>query len=65
VITNIIIQGADFSHENGTGGESMFGGYFEDKSFEVKHNRTYLLTISNSGNKNTNKKEPKSWACLE
>jgi cyclophilin family peptidyl-prolyl cis-trans isomerase len=42
VITNIIIQGGDFSHENGTGGESMFGGYFEDESLRSKHNRRYM-----------------------
>jgi peptidylprolyl isomerase len=54
VITNFIIQGGDFTHENGTGGESIFGGYFEDESFEVKHNRRYMLAMANSGKKNTN-----------
>mmetsp|Transcript_82151 Transcript_82151/g.238203 ORF Transcript_82151/g.238203 Transcript_82151/m.238203 type:complete len:234 (+) Transcript_82151:86-787(+) len=54
VITNFIIQGGDIEGKDGTGGESIFGGYFEDESFEVKHNRRYMLNMANSGKKNTN-----------
>lgn len=57
VITNFMFQGGDFSHENGTGGESIYGGSFEDESFKVKHNRAYMLSMANSGKKNTNRSQ--------
>ena len=57
VVTNFMIQGGDFTHGNGTGGESIFGGYFEDESFDVKHNRQYMLAMANSGKKNTNRSQ--------
>ena len=54
VIPNFAFQGGDFTHGDGTGGESIFGQKFEDESFAVKHNRKYLLSMSNEGKKNTN-----------
>jgi cyclophilin family peptidyl-prolyl cis-trans isomerase len=30
-----MIQGGDISGTNGVGGESIYGGYFDDESFEV------------------------------
>jgi peptidylprolyl isomerase len=54
IIPDFGIQGGDFSHHDGTGGESIYGGErFEDESFEVKHNRPYVLSMSNRG-KNSN-----------
>lgn len=34
-VPNFLIQGGDISYANGVGGESIYGGYFEDESFEV------------------------------
>ena len=51
-VPNFMIQGGDIS--NGKGGESIYGGFFEDESFEVKYNTVYLLSMANRGYRNTN-----------
>ena len=48
-----MIQGGDFTHNTGVGGESIYGGKFEDETFEILHNKRYLLSMANSG-PNTN-----------
>ena len=54
VVAGFIIQGGDFSNFNGTGGESVFGGRFEDESFEVKHNKRGLLSMANTNEAHSN-----------
>jgi len=53
VVRNFMIQAGDFSENSGRGGESIYGGYFDDENFQRKHDRPFLLSMANRG-KNTN-----------
>lgn len=49
-----MIQGGDIVNYNGTSGESIYGPYFNDENFAIKHRYGGLLSMVNEGKPNTN-----------
>lgn len=44
-----MIQGGDFTKKNGTGGESIYGGMFEDEDLKTPVDKAGLLVMANRG----------------
>jgi len=53
IVPNFVIQGGDITHDDGTGGESIYGTTFPDESLTLKHTVAGILSMANSG-KDTN-----------
>jgi peptidylprolyl isomerase len=53
IVPGFCIQAGDITHEDGIGGESIYGEEFDDENFIHKHTCAGLLSMANRG-KNTN-----------
>ena len=53
IVSDFMIQAGDVTLNDGTSGESIFGRFFDDEHFKIKHDKPGILSMANKG-PNTN-----------
>lgn len=54
IIPDFMIQGGDITSEDGSGGKSIYGPYYNDEPFYHSHNGTGYISMANRGTPDTN-----------
>lgn len=49
IVPGFLIQAGDITAQDGTGGDSIYGGQFEDENFEYRHLRAGTVAMANIG----------------
>lgn len=53
IVAGMCVQGGDIEGSDGFGGESIYGGCFDDENFSIKHDAPGIISMGNQG-PNTN-----------
>lgn len=49
IVQDFVLQGGDFTKGDGTGGRSIYGRFFEDENFKLRHDDYGMVSMANSG----------------